>query len=826
MISCYRIAYIISSSSTLSPTSSLHAVASVAAAGSFTMTSMPLIRLDISRQKLLLDPNEPLPQFYPPPRAIMVTPIYDDKYASSSTPRSYDSDSRYHGSSGESERQSFVYVQPRSRPPSATHPQPPPAEHIHQHKPSPLSPSYISYPPSMPPIPSPSLPRTNVYTPTQSYTPSHTPIPIHPSYSASFSRSPGYRGEYDSYKRSHASSSSDEPVDSQSSSAEHPSGDYTDSEYSSSSSSFPRKPHPRGVYTDSAYSSPSEPDAPLPIPERRHDAERRHRSPSYDRDHSRRRSRSRRSYEDDPYGSYGDGDEYGYTDEERYREMDGYGRASRSRYRYSDYPQQPRHQSQGYPPKPHSIDYAYEPSVREHYSQPHSHTHSHRSRSHTGHHEHARPPTEPPGSGGIEPFFPHGLPSPARATHSTYGSPSPVARPSSTLQVPTQGRPQSQALSYVGSAHGSQAHHEHQPSTLQVPTAGRPQSQAVSHAGSTHGSQAHLNHHQAQGRPTSQTVSYAGSAQPGSHPYEVPGKPSSAAKGVLTYLRAMGVPQDTLDEAVKRYFDLLPPAPDFCLSKCTGGKKAVCIGINYIGQRKELRGCANDARNMRDFLMKHHGFPSEQILLLTDDDRTNPLPTRKEMFNAIRWLIDGAKTDDSLFFHYSGHGGQQPDESGREADGMDEVIFPVDFEQAGDIIDDDLHQALVAPLAAGCRLTAIFDACHSGTVLDLPYLHSAHGRLRSIAHISMRARKRGVAPHADVVCFAACKDDETSADTFHEDVAVGAMSWAFIQSLNRNPRQTYGDLLADLRHTLVPRYNQKAQISGTCPVDLTREFTI
>lgn len=33
---------------------------------------------------------------------------------------------------------------------------------------------------------------------------------------------------------------------------------------------------------------------------------------------------------------------------------------------------------------------------------------------------------------------------------------------------------------------------------------------------------------------------------------------------------------------------------------------------------------------------------------------------------------------------------------------------------------------LVKPLPAGCRLTGIFDSCHSGTVMDLPYVVSIH----------------------------------------------------------------------------------------------------
>ena len=70
------------------------------------------------------------------------------------------------------------------------------------------------------------------------------------------------------------------------------------------------------------------------------------------------------------------------------------------------------------------------------------------------------------------------------------------------------------------------------------------------------------------------------------------------------------------------------------------------------------------------------------------------------------------------------------DETGRELDGMDEGgsayslfcnclvshacpdIFPVDHEQAGDIIDDQLYKALVEPLPPGCRLTVRLTLLH------------------------------------------------------------------------------------------------------------------
>ena len=56
--------------------------------------------------------------------------------------------------------------------------------------------------------------------------------------------------------------------------------------------------------------------------------------------------------------------------------------------------------------------------------------------------------------------------------------------------------------------------------------------------------------------------------------------------------------------------------------------------------------------------------------------------------------------------------------------GYDETIYPVDFRQAGHIVDDEMHMIMVKSLPAGCRLTAIFDSCHSGSALDLPYLYS------------------------------------------------------------------------------------------------------
>lgn len=77
-----------------------------------------------------------------------------------------------------------------------------------------------------------------------------------------------------------------------------------------------------------------------------------------------------------------------------------------------------------------------------------------------------------------------------------------------------------------------------------------------------------------------------------------------------------------------------------------------------------------------------------------------------------------------------GHGGQTKDLDGDEEDGYDEVIYPVDFRAAGHIVDDEMHRIMVQTLQPGVRLTAIFDSCHSGSALDLPYIYSTQGVLK------------------------------------------------------------------------------------------------
>ena len=76
------------------------------------------------------------------------------------------------------------------------------------------------------------------------------------------------------------------------------------------------------------------------------------------------------------------------------------------------------------------------------------------------------------------------------------------------------------------------------------------------------------------------------------------------------------------------------------VSNCRGNKKALLIGINYYGQRGELRGCINDVNNIKR-LITSRGFieDSTHMRILTDDHRNAALhPTRRNIIEGMHWL--------------------------------------------------------------------------------------------------------------------------------------------------------------------------------------------
>jgi hypothetical protein len=164
----------------------------------------------------------------------------------------------------------------------------------------------------------------------------------------------------------------------------------------------------------------------------------------------------------------------------------------------------------------------------------------------------------------------------------------------------------------------------------------------------------------------------------------------------------------------------------------TGTRRAVMIGINYTGQQGQLSGCHNDVRNMLEYIKKVHGFKDENITLLLDA-KGSTQPTYANIIAAYKKVAADSVSGDAVFCHYSGHGGRLKDQTNEEKDGYDETLVPVDYDTAGQIRDDDLFTTLVGPMARGVLMTCVMDCCHSGTVLELPFVFTADGEHESMS---------------------------------------------------------------------------------------------
>ncbi|KAJ1971796.1 Ca(2+)-dependent cysteine protease, partial [Dimargaris verticillata] len=275
--------------------------------------------------------------------------------------------------------------------------------------------------------------------------------------------------------------------------------------------------------------------------------------------------------------------------------------------------------------------------------------------------------------------------------------------------------------------------------------------------------------------------------------------------------------------------------------------------------------CINDVRNIKRFLIELFNFRETDMVVLTDDARDpQSQPTRANIIRGMNWLVSDARPNDSFFFHFSGHGSQVKDTSGDEIDGYDETILPVDYKYAGQIVDDEMNAIMVRRLPQGARLTAIFDSCHSGTALDLPFVYDHRGRLvqnqvselatkslmsaggaylsgdiltagksvfsglkTMVSGTKIQKRQKDLkSTVGDVIMFSGCKDSQTSADTFNYVVGnTGAMSHAFVTVLRSNPRQTYTQLLHSTREYLRRnKYKQVPQLSTGRHMDMNQVF--
>jgi metacaspase-1 len=258
-------------------------------------------------------------------------------------------------------------------------------------------------------------------------------------------------------------------------------------------------------------------------------------------------------------------------------------------------------------------------------------------------------------------------------------------------------------------------------------------------------------------------------------------------------------------------------------------KQALLVGINNYQGVNNLQGCINDVTNVRSILKDYFGFTNKDIRVLTDERAT-----KKNILSRLSKMVENATKGDFLIFHFSGHGSQIRDRHNDElSDHMDELICPYDMNWDSGFITDDMIRDILMKLKTGVKLEVILDSCHSGTGTREIISDSSEG-----AGINDLVRNRFLRPPFDIesraqgdehrmgptrtfrtdneivlnhVLWAACKDNQTSADALIDGGYNGAFSYYFCKHIRENNGIiTRDDLHKKVRKSL--RQNSFSQI--------------
>ncbi|KIJ61561.1 hypothetical protein HYDPIDRAFT_31169 [Hydnomerulius pinastri MD-312] len=155
-------------------------------------------------------------------------------------------------------------------------------------------------------------------------------------------------------------------------------------------------------------------------------------------------------------------------------------------------------------------------------------------------------------------------------------------------------------------------------------------------------------------------------------------------------------------------------------------KRALLIAVRDIKVRgfPILHNAHRNAKELQRLLIDKFGYSPDKVVVMMDRKGVDKelWPTLSNIKKQIQRFVRGVSPGDHLFFYYSGHGHQVTCDHHTETDGLDEVIYACTGRH---IKDNDLKKILVNPLPSGCKLFALWDSCHSKTILDLDH-HSCN----------------------------------------------------------------------------------------------------
>lgn len=258
----------------------------------------------------------------------------------------------------------------------------------------------------------------------------------------------------------------------------------------------------------------------------------------------------------------------------------------------------------------------------------------------------------------------------------------------------------------------------------------------------------------------------------------------------------------------------------------TPRKRALLVGVSDYCRDPTKQTCGawkkhwwdlnsgSDVDAIGQALREKFGFQDGEIKVL----KTKAETTRANILNAFRsFLVSQTQAGDIVYFHFSGHGGQAPDDArhgpnpnvGDELDGLDEVLIPSDYvtqdDKANDIRDDEIEQLLARLVGRNVLMTV--DSCFSGTITRGGRSLVRGMRWNGPKFVQGRAggledgpggliQSGGSAPRNFTVITAA-RNDQKANET--KDPAtgkeMGMLSYALVKALSSaGPETTYRDI--------------------------------
>jgi hypothetical protein len=194
--------------------------------------------------------------------------------------------------------------------------------------------------------------------------------------------------------------------------------------------------------------------------------------------------------------------------------------------------------------------------------------------------------------------------------------------------------------------------------------------------------------------------------------------------------------------------------------------KALFIGINYRKTGSELKGCENDSITFKKYFIDQGLNENNTKILISAQ-------TKKNIIEQIKILSRSSYQENNKTFiiQYSGHGISMPDSNGDELDGKDEGLLSNDLNV---IIDDEIY-LLLNTFHPSSKILFIIDACHSCSILDLPYSYSGLDET-----VTEENRNK---TQIKIILISGCRDDQYSLDIYSNKrrESCGALSNELIQ---------------------------------------------